>query len=358
MAEQSSSTQERTEEATPRRKQEARKKGTVAKSTDLNGALGLLALALLGPAAAANLSKAMLEGIASTLYRMPARDLTPATVLGQAQAMAVPAVMAALPLCLGLCVIGLASNFGQVGFVLSGEAIKPSFEKINPAAGLKRLFSRRAVVDGLKATAKLALFSWVAYQAIQSDWDKLMTIGGLAPAGAAMVIGQVIETILLRIAILWVVIAGFDYFFQRKEVDKQLKMTKDELKREMREQEGSPEVKAQQFQRRRRLLKGGMVKRIKEADVLITNPTHFAIAIKYDRSKMHAPVVLAKGQDLLAMRMREIAEELKVPRVENKPLARALYKQCEPGDFIPRDLFGPVAEILAYVYKSTQRTKS
>lgn len=352
-----SSAQERTEEATPRRKQEARKKGTVAKSTDLNGALALLTIAMLGPNVAGKLAEVILTSIHSNVAKMP-RDISPATVLIQTQNMAVPALSAALPLALGLCAVGLASNFGQVGFVLSGESLKPSFEKINPATGLKRMFSRRAVVEGLKATARLFIFSWIAYAVLQQDWEKLVGIGMMAPTAAAGILGGVIHKLILRVAIVWLVIAGFDYFFQRKEVDKQIKMTKDELKREMREQEGSPEVKQAQFQRRRKLMKGGMVKKLKEADVLITNPTHFAVAVKYDRSKMHAPVVLAKGQDLLALRMRELAADLKVPMVENKPLARALYAQCEAGDYIPRDLFGPVAEVLAYVYKSAQRTRN
>ncbi|MBX3110801.1 MAG: EscU/YscU/HrcU family type III secretion system export apparatus switch protein [Fimbriimonadaceae bacterium] len=350
------SAQERTEEATPRRKQEARKKGTVARSTDLNGALAMLTLAMLGPGVAAKLAEAILTSIQSNVAKMP-REISPATVIIQTQSMAVPALSAAMPLALGLCAVGLASNFSQVGFVLSGEPLKPSFDKVNPLTGFKRLFSRRAVVEGLKAVAKMCLFSWIAYVVLQQDWDKLLGIGGMAPAVAAGVLGEVVHKLVMRIAVVWLVIAGFDYFFQRKEVDKQIKMTKDELKREMREQEGSPEVKQAQYQRRRKLLKGGMVAKLKEADVLITNPTHFAVAIKYERSQMHAPVVLAKGQDLMALRMRELAADLRLPTVENKPLARALYAQCEAGDFVPRDLFGPVAEVLAYVYKSTQRTK-
>jgi flagellar biosynthetic protein FlhB len=136
-------------------------------------------------------------------------------------------------------------------------------------------------------------------------------------------------------------------------------MTKQELKQEMKEQEGSPEIKSAQFQKRRQLLKGGMAKQLREADVLVTNPTHFAVAIKYERSKMHAPMVLAKGQDHLALKMREIAAGLDLPIVENKPLARALYAQCEAGDYVPRDMFGPVAEVLAYVYKTIKsRRKS
>jgi flagellar biosynthesis protein FlhB len=254
-------------------------------------------------------------------------------------------------------IIGLATNFAQVGFVMSGESMKPSFEKINPFQGFKRLLSRRQAVEGLKALFKLALFSWIVTAAIQSDWEKIMSLQFMPTNLVIATSGQILHSILVRVAVVWLVLAGLDYFFQRKEVDRQLRMTKDELRREMKEQEGSPEIKMAQMQRRRKILRGSMAKKIREADVLITNPTHYAIAIRYERSKDFAPIVLAKGVDYLALRMREIAQDGDVPIVENKPLARSLYAQCEPGDPIPRDLFGPVAEILAYVYKTAKKSK-
>ena len=134
-------------------------------------------------------------------------------------------------------------------------------------------------------------------------------------------------------------------------------MTKDELKREMKEQEGSPEIKAAMFHKRRKLLKGGLASRLREAEVIVTNPTHFAVALKYQRSEMHAPMVIAKGQDYLALKIKEIATDLRVPIVENPPLARSLYKKCELGDFIPRESFAAVAEVLAYVYKSVKSAR-
>jgi flagellar biosynthesis protein FlhB len=185
----------------------------------------------------------------------------------------------------------------------------------------------------------------------------LVGLGRLGAPQAAAVIGGLAHTVLLRVGIVWLVIAAVDYFFQRKEVDKQLMMTKDELKREMKEQEGSPEVKAAQYRRRRQLAKGSLASKLKSADVVVTNPTHFAVAIAYERSKMHAPMVVAKGQDYLALRIREFAKDLEVPVVENPPLARQLYRTCEVGDPVPRDLFGPVAEVLAYVYQTLRRVK-
>ena len=350
-------TGEKTEEATPRRKQEARKKGTVTKSQEVNGAMAMLVLAFVLPPMVKNFGSSLIEIFRTSFASIP-RDITPESMGGFVTSIGKPLLIAGLPVFAILMVVGVAVNFAQVGFVLSAESMKPTAEKINPVAGLKRMFSKRSVMEGLKAMAKLSLFGWIAYAAVKEQWDSLPGLSAMPPAGAAAFIGLLIHKILIRVAITWAVIAIVDYMFQRHQTNEQIKMTKNELKREMKEQEGSPEVKGAMMQKRRQLLKGGMAKAVRDADVLITNPTHYAIAIKYQRNSMHAPMVLAKGQDHLALKMRELAKDAGIPRVENVPLARALYKQCEPGDFVPRELFGAVAEVLAYVYKSTKRAKS
>lgn len=347
---------EKTEAPTPRRRQEARKQGTVAKSTDLTGALALLACAFILPSLASNLGSGVIHSLRLGVGAPP-DSVTFSEVMRYAQVVSLPALAAIAPLFLVVMAVGLTSNFAQVGFVLSGEAMKPKLEKLNPAQGFKRLFSMRSTFEGLKALAKMLLFGGIAYAVIRSKWPEIVGLSALTPPQAAAACGQIMHTILVRIAGVWLVIALADYLFQRQQVEKQLKMTKDELRKEMKEMEGSPEIKMAQAQRRRKLQKGAMAQRIRKADVLITNPTHFAIAIQYERNKMHAPMVLAKGQDYLALKMREIAEDNQVPIVENKPLARALYKQCEAGDYVPRDLFGPVAEVLAYVYRTFQRVR-
>lgn len=353
MAEQPSG--ERTEEATPRRKEEARKKGTVARSQDVAGAAGLLVIAGMAPGVAAAWGAAMVGSMTTATLRQP-DSLTPATVTGNIANMALPMALSVLPLLAAILVAGLVANFAQVGFVLSGEPMAPKFEKIDPFKGVKRLFSRRALGEGIKATLKLGLFSLIAGLTLWNARDTLGLLSALPTGQAAAVIGHLAQTILVRIALTWVAIAGLDYFFQRKETDKQLKMTKDELRREMKEQEGSPEFKGARMRRARELSKGGLGSRVKSADVIITNPTHYAVAVAYERSKMAAPVVVAKGQDILALRIRELAKENKIPIVENRPLARALHKQCEVGDAVPRELFAPVAEVLAYVYRTLKRT--
>lgn len=348
---------ERTEDATPKRRQDARKKGTVAKSTDLIGAIGLLVVVMLAPGVVQNVGIGLMSTIRNVVSRPPT-DMTPSSMLGFTIDVAKPLVIACAPLMLMICAAGVATSFSQVGFVLSGESLNPTFEKINPFSGLKRIFSKRSLVEGLKAMAKMCLFGWIAYSAVTSDWGKLVALSTMTPFDSAVSLGMIIHGVLTKIAVTWLVISALDYFFQRKEVDNQLKMTKQELKQEMKEQEGAPELKMAMSQRRRRILKGGLAAKLKLADVLVTNPTHFAVALRYERNEMHAPVVLAKGQDFLALKMREIAGDANIPIVENKPLARALYKQCEPGDFVPRELFTAVAEVLAYVWKSTQKAKA
>lgn len=354
MAEQPSG--ERTEEATPKRRQDARKRGTVTKSTDLVGAIGLIVVAFLVPGMVQSLAGGLFQVFGTSLTRIPT-DVTPHSIGSYVFSVCVPLVAASLPMLFMIMVAGLATNFGQVGFVLSAESMKPTWEKINPASGLKRIFSRRSLVEGLKAMAKMTVFAYIVYSAVSAEWPRLVNMAVMPANESAIAIGAVLHTILIRIAIVWLIIAAGDYFFQRVEVEKQLKMTKDELKREMKEQEGSPEMKMAIAQKRRKILKGGMATKLKEADVLVTNPTHFAIALKYERNSMHAPIVLAKGQDFLALKMREMARDLDLPIVENKPLARALYKQCEPGDFVPRDLFTAVAEVLAYVWRTTEQAR-
>lgn len=347
---------EKTEDATPRRKQEARKKGTVARSTDLNGALVMLGVALVLPGAASQFGLGMMQALRATANSTP-NELNTATLARGAWLVAMPCFRAAAMILGTAMVVGTISNLAQVGFAFSPEVLKPSLAKLNLLEGAKRMLSVRGAVEGLKALAKTVIFGLMAASVIRSRWEQLLSLGAMSSADAASIIGNTAHSILLRIGVAWLVLAALDYFFQRRQVDKQLRMTKDELKREMKEQEGSPEVKQSQYRRRRELLKRRSLDVVRTADVVITNPTHYAVAIVYKRSEMHAPVVVAKGVDFLALKIREIAAEARVPIVPNPPIARALYKQCEVGDFVPRDMFGAVAEVLAYVYQTLQKTR-
>ncbi len=351
-----SSSGEKTEEPTPRRKNDARKQGTVAKSADLTGALTLMAVVSILPAALGAFGSQIINGFQTSVLNIPS-GMTMGEIARFSSSLLRPTLILFAVVAGTAMLVGLATNFLQVGFFLSAESMSPKFEKINPVAGMKRLFSARAFAEGLKTLLKGLVFSYMAYDAIRSNWVGLIRLSWFDPNQAAHQVGGLIWSISIRIAVAWLVLAALDYLFQKKQVNKQLMMTKDELKREMKEQEGSPEIKAARMQRMRQLSRGRARDAIKTADVIITNPTHFAVAIKYDRSKMHAPMVVAKGQDYLALKIREIAGEHRIPIVPNPPLARALYKQCEVGDFVPREMFSAVAEVLAYVYRTIKQLR-
>lgn len=348
--------QEKTEQATARRRTEARRKGTVAKSQDLTGAIMLIAVVAMMPTAIAALGNGFSQSVTLGLRRLPT-DVD----IGRIGAYVINVLR---PTLLGLAYVigtallaGLAANFGQVGLVMSGEALNPSLARLNPLNGLKRLFSFSATFQGLKALAKCLLFGWIAYNAIVSGFPSLVGSARLQPAAGIGVVADLIKSVAMRIGVVWLVMAAIDYFVQKKNIDKQLRMSKQEVRQEMKDQETSPELRAAIGQRRRKLMRAKMRAAVAMADAIITNPTHYAVAISYDVKSQHAPIVVFKGVDLLAARMREVAAEHRIPIVPNPPLARALYKKCEIGDYVPREMFQAVAEVLAYVYRTVKKIK-
>jgi flagellar biosynthetic protein FlhB len=348
--------QERTEEATGRRKTQARKKGTVARSPELTNAVVMVILIALLPTIIGNMGSAFMNGLRSSLNGMP-RDLDVGTISRYVWGAVVPAVIAVAPLIGVAMIVGVGANFAQVGFVLSAEPLNPNLNKLNPLNGFKRIVSRNGVFEALKASAKTALFGYVAWSVVKGNLDQVANLSWGSPMGALAKIASLAHTLFLRVAMVWLVLAAADYMYQRKRVSKELRMTKQEVKQEMREMEQAPELKAAIAMRRRRLSRMRLAEAIRQANVIVTNPTHYAVALSYDKDKMHAPQVVAKGQDLLAQRIRELAKEHRIPVVPHPPLARQLYKKCEVGDFIPRDLFQAVAEVLAFVYKTINKVR-
>ena len=352
----SSSGAEKTEQPTDRRKKEARNKGTVTKSVDMISAAVLVTILMALPGIMSQGYVGFKHGFQSSL-RAGALEPSLANVNRVTFAALGPMIPPLLMIMALAMTVGLVGNFAQVGFNLSGEAMKPNFNKINPANGLKRLFGKPAVFDLFKSLVKLFLFSFMVYSSIRDHWSEIGMIWTLTPIGSLSVIGGIARTILIRVSIAWLALAVGDYIFQKKQTNNQLMMTKEEVRQEMKDAESSPEVKGHRMRMARKFSKMRMAQAVREADVIITNPTHFAVAIKYEANKNHAPVVVAKGIDHLALKIREVATEAKVPIVENRPLARALHKQCEVGDFVPRDLFQSVAEVLAYVYRTVKKVK-
>ncbi|RMG27038.1 MAG: EscU/YscU/HrcU family type III secretion system export apparatus switch protein [Armatimonadetes bacterium] len=346
--------QERTEQATPRKRQRVRREGTVAKSTDLTTAGVFLALAVGLPLAFGGLA----YGILQTMQNGLAPSATTLSLHALSEHLAKtmgPAGIALLPVLFLAMGAGVATSLAQVGFHLSAEPLAPKFNRINPIEGFKRLLSRRSFFELAKTLAKLGILGWIAWKDLSSNWDELLALATLPPLNALAWVGGFLSSLLLKVAMLWVVIGILDYAFQRRQVEKEIMMTRDELKRELKETEFSPELRAELARRRRALARARQMASVKKADVVVTNPLEYAVALKYDEKKMAAPVVVAKGRHRMADRIRDEAKKHRVPIVPNPPLARTLYKEVEVGSMIPPSLYQAVAEILAVVFRSKSR---
>ncbi len=247
-------------------------------------------------------------------------------------------------------IAGLVSNYAQVGFLFTTKTLKPKFGKLNPINGFKRLFSMKALMEMLKAIFKIVIAGVIAYNYIKDEVYNIINLMDLEIGQIAAYLVDVVFGVALRMALVLVILGIIDYIFQWRQHEKDLMMSKQEIKEEHKQLEGNPEIKAKIKQQQREVSMRRMMSDIPKADVVITNPTHFAIAIKYDAETSVAPIVLAKGQDYIALRIKEIAKENRVEVVENKPLARALYSSTEIGEQIPAELFQAVAEVLAFVY--------
>jgi flagellar biosynthetic protein FlhB len=262
-----------------------------------------------------------------------------------------------LPLFLGIVIIAIAVNVAQVGFHLSTAKLRPNLGALNPLRGLGRLFKGNSLVHLLLGILKLALVTLAAYSAVHGRIAQIIAIQNLSQTEMLQLGGEVLFSIGIRVGLVLLILAVLDYAWQRWELEKSLKMTKQEVKDEMRNMEGDPKLKQRRRQVAMQIAQRKLKKDVPTADVVVTNPTEFAVALKYDAAAMHAPRVIAKGQGLIAQRIREIAIEAGVPILERKPLARALYKLVEVGQEIPEEFYSAVAEILAYVYELTGKVR-
>ncbi|MDZ7373520.1 MAG: flagellar biosynthesis protein FlhB [candidate division KSB1 bacterium] len=343
--------QERTEQATPKRREEARQKGHVAKSVELNSAFVLLAWILMLYA----LSGSWLMGLASQWRRyfgsLSRVSITPDSVegvLGTALLDLARFLAPALGVLLGAAVL---ANLAQVGFVFSGEPLVPKMERINPVQGARRLLSTRSLVELVKGLLKLLLVGWIVYGVLKGEKERILLLADQSPLQILSFIAAVSFKVGLRASLVLLALALADYGYQRFEYERSLRMTRQELKEELKQTEGDPLIKARIRSIQRALARRRMMKRVPESDVVITNPTELAVALKYDPKTMNAPTVVAKGARKLAQRIKEIAQAHGVPIVENKPLAQLLYRSVDIGMEIPVEAYQAVAEVLAYVYR-------
>jgi flagellar biosynthetic protein FlhB len=350
---------ERTEKATPKRRTKLRKEGSVAKSMEVNSTAVLLAtlaaLALDAPRLLAASEKIVRDGLG--------RAGSPGVVaaggggLGGLLMSSISSfAWAVAPVVIAAAAAGMIANVAQVGVHWSSKAIKPTFHKLNIAAGLKRMFGVNQAVELAKSLAKVTIIGTVAGMAI---WSRMSTFGGLVglPPGQVLVeLSQLVLSIGFRIGAALFVIAALDYLWQRRKHGKSLKMTKDEVKREAREADVSPELRGQIRRKLTEAARKRMLADVPTADVVVVNPTHYAVALRYDGTKP-APEVVAKGIDHLALTIRRVAEEAGVTIVHEPPLARALYRDVDLGSMIPDDFFHAVAEVLAFVFRTAGRRR-
>ncbi len=347
--------QERTEQATQKRREDFRKKGQVAQSKEVQTAL-LLTSALLLWYFYLPFFWPRLQFLVADIWRRAGEiEVTGNTVYDLALALMQQIGLLLAPLLLMVMVVGAAASIIQIGFLLTTKPLEPDLSKLNPVQGMKKFFSRRSAVEVVKSLIKIGLIGFVAFRTVQASFAESVLLVD-APLGETVrFLGRVASLVLFKSCGVLVVLALFDYLFVRWEMEQRMKMTKQEIKEEFKETEGDPHLKARVRSIQQEMARKRMMAEVPKADVVVTNPTHLSVALKYDRETMSAPQVIAKGADHLALKIREIAREHQVVMVENVPVARALY-QLEVGQTIPEEMFTAVAEILAYVYSVRKKS--
>ncbi len=346
--------EDRTEQATPQQRLESRKKGQVAKSNDVTSAFilltGLMVVRWTAPGMMRHLSSAM-ERYLGNLSTLPLTTAGAQTLFSEASMIFLRVLG---PLLGALFLAALVVNVAQVGMVLSLQPLAPDFKRMNPMSGLTRMFSVRSSVELAKSLLKVSILGWVVYSFLRDQQSTVISLGVVDTREAARLSGDLIWRLCVRACAVLLVIASLDYIYQRMQFEKSIRMTKQQVKDEFKRSEGDPLIKSQFRQRHREMAAKRMMQDVPKADVVVTNPTHIAVALKYDGATMAAPIVLAKGQRIMAERIKQVAKEHKVPIVENKPVARALFKTAEIGHPVPVDLYQAVAEILAFIYRLRQ----
>jgi len=350
MAEEKDEGQERTEEATPKRREEAREKGRVGKSREVPSAAILFASLIYFYFNSSGLLQKLISLVSSIFRSVGQTAVTVDNIPHLLNGLMFDVFMILLPLFAVIFLISILANVAQVGFLLSAQAVQPQFSKINPLNGFKRLFSLNSFVELVKNILKMLTIALVAYSVVKKEVEGFMLLSDQTVWEFLVYIGTIIFRILLTTGWVLLVLALFDFLYQRWEYEKGLKMTKQEIKDEMKNSEGNPLIKSRIKRLQREMARRRMMAAVPKADVVITNPTHLAVAVKYDRDKDVAPRVVAKGAGFIAEKIREIAGKNDVPLVENKPLAQVLYKMVDVNGVIPENLYRSVAEVLAYIY--------
>jgi len=347
-----SSGQERTEKATGKKREEARKKGQVAQSREISSA-GILLVSLgvfyFGGSWMFWQLSGFIRGIYQNIGSLRLTNISDASVFSLE--VLYNLLMLLLPVLIPIAIAGLISNILQIGFQMNTEAMMPKFSKLNPISGVKRVVSLKSLVELGKSIAKIIFIGGIVYLVVKKDMQAYPDLMHQEVGQILVFIARVALKICFFVCLAMIVLAVVDYLYQRWQYEEDLKMTKQDVKDEQKQTTGDPKVKARIRSVQLEMARRRMMESVPEADVVITNPTRLAIALKFDARDMIAPRVLAKGSGHIAQRIREIAVEHKIPLVEEKPLAQALHKMVDIGDYIPAELYRAVAEVLAYVYR-------
>jgi flagellar biosynthetic protein FlhB len=348
---------ERTEAPTAKRLAEARNRGQVFKSQELQSALVMLAGALLLQTFGVGLLARLKQLFIETFAGLPgsASPLSGAWLGDWASARLLPLGLDVALIVFGVAAAGLFVSFAQTGVHWAGERPVFDLSRLNPVAGFRRVFSAQGLIELLRAFLKLAVIGLVAYQYLAGESAALLQLSQMDLPEAVGQWAALAFGLLWRVAGAYLVLGVLDYFYQRWQYQRNLRMTRQEVKEEFKQNEGNPQIKGFVRQQQRRLARQRMLTAVPKADVVITNPTHFAVALHYDRATMSAPKVVAKGAALVAQRIKDLARDHGVPVLENPPLARTLYRLVEIDSEVPPDLYIAVAEVLAFVYGVKQR---
>ena len=347
---------EKTEPATTKKLDDARKEGNVAKSKDIVSAVALLTSFVVLKVTIGNIGTGLM-GIYTLAYNRIALFANPGSdeinynsVVSIAKDMSIEGFKLVIPIFALMFIIAFVGDLVQVKWKITAKPLQPKASKINPLKGFKRIFSMQSLVNFAKSLALVTIISFMVFQTIKTKRGVLFNLYEISLPEALGVIGNLVFSIAIKICAVYLIVGVADFTYQKIKFKNDMMMTKQEVKDEFKDAEGDPKIKGQIKQRMRQASMRRMMQDLPNADVVITNPTHFAVALKYESGKNEAPVVLAKGEDYLAQKIKEKARENNIEIVENKPLARALYANVDVGQEIPEELYQAVAEVLAYVY--------
>lgn len=347
---------EKTEPATAKKLRDARNEGQVSKSQELNHAFGLVALFVIMKVSISFIGERLMGSFALIYNKIP--ELIDESAGGMSVFVAstlirnvlVTILISMAPFLAAGFVIAVLSNILQIKWKVTTKPMKPKFSKINPLSGFKRIFSKDSLFELLKSIVKIIVIIYVAYTSIKDHQNELFLLYDIPLLQVVLLVGTIVIDTGLKIALVYIFIGLIDFVYQKHKFKEDMKMTKQEVKDEYKNTEGNPEIKGRQRSKMREASQRRMMQSLPSADVVITNPTHYAVAIKYDAQKYSAPVVVAKGENFLAQKIKEVAKEHRIEIVENKPLARMLYANVDVGQEVPPELYQAVAEVLAFVY--------